>query len=186
MTNMWIIFPRYRHQGMRQKLVCIPCHFYFQSMTVSFFHRSLNALPNVSAEILKSNGIKEFGIAILVVQSNLSHGCWGTVPIHYKVHSTELIPILYLCSHVLCFGYPEMVHEAQWGLMFLSQKTTLSFIKFHISDIHASLPLLLCLTYWSTVRKLFWLWFFKCLLMQKNWLKQSTWRNSEWLLLDLF
>lgn len=28
----------------------------------------------------------------------------------------ELSPILYLCSHVLCFGYHEMAHEAQRGL----------------------------------------------------------------------
>lgn len=59
----------------------------------------------------------------------------------------ELSPILYLCSHVLCFGCPEMVQEALWELRLITPKSYRSMIKFHISDVHASLPLLLCLTY---------------------------------------
>lgn len=127
-------------------------------MTVSSPTEALHALPNVSDANLKSNGIKAFGIARSVVQNNLSHGCWGTVSIHYKVHSTwtQSCPVLSCALFWLS-------RDGSWGTVgaqaIYKKNPYRSIIKFHISDIHASLPLLLYLTYWNTVKKLFWFWF---------------------------
>lgn len=97
---------------MHQKLICIPCHFYFQSVTVSSSHRSLHALPNGSAAIFESNGIKAFGISRSVVQNNLSHGPWETVPIHYKVRSTwTQSHLVFVLSRALLW----LSRDGSWG-----------------------------------------------------------------------
>lgn len=184
MTNMCIILPR---QTSRNTLEVHPYSLPFLPSKIRQSPsrtEALHALPNVSAAILKSNGIKAFGIARSVVQNYLSHGLWGTVPIHYKVLSTwTQSHLLLVLSHALFW----LSWDGSWGTVGAQSNYPKKLqICYQVSHSWYSCFLATAsLPHWNTIRKLFWFWFFTCLLMQKNWLKQSTWRNSEWPLLDL-
>lgn len=70
--------------------------------------------------------------------------------------------------------------DCSWGTMnrlFITKNYR--SVKLHTSKVPASLPLLLCLTSWSTIRKLLWFWLSTCLLVQNKQIKAQVHGGGE-------
>lgn len=134
---------------------------------------TLNALHVSQLQFSGQKGWWHLEFARSVLWYVLSPWHWRPVPIHSKVHSIwiQSHPILALPCALLWLSW--MVHEAPWRFKLFITKKYWS-VKLRTSEVHSSSPLLLCLTYWGTVRKLLWCWLSTCLLVQNKLIKAQA------------